>query len=146
MFETLKSFFRPPQQTATIDDDARPLAIAALLVEAARADENYTDIEKGMITAALSSIFGLQDAEALALRKKGEEAQQNADDLHRFTKTAKTLPVGDKRDFLEEMWRIALSDGTRDAYEDALIRRLCGLMHISDIESAKARQRVAAET
>jgi len=145
MFEKLKSIFKTSPKEPEQDIDQLPLAISALLVEAARADQDYTQTEQAIIDHALSSLFSMSPTEATALRAQGEEAQKDAADLHRFTKSAKTLPIEDKKRFMEEMWRIALSDGERNAYEETLIRRLCGLIHISDVESAEARQRVAAQ-
>lgn len=118
-------------------------AVAALLVEAARADDDYADGEKSVIDQSLMETFSLPLAEAQTLRAQGEIAQQDSIDLHRFTKIAKQMSVEEKSAFVENLWRIVLSDGTRDQYEDALIRRLCGLIYFDDRLSGEARQRAA---
>jgi len=120
-------------------------AFAALLVEAARADENYETQEQKIITAVLMKQFEVDKSGATAIRIKGEEAQASAIDLHQFTRTVKTLGEDEKVRFIEGLWRIVLSDDVRDPWEDALIRRVASLIHVTDVQSAKARQRVEAE-
>ncbi len=146
MFDKLLSLFKNDKA-----DDEAPrtpatnLAVAAILVEAARADENYTADEQRIIDATLRDQFDLGDADAEALRAQAEEAQAAAVDLHKFTKVAKEMAEPDKIRLVETLWRIVLSDGARDQYEDALIRRLCGLIYVDDRASGEARQRVEAE-
>lgn len=146
MFDKLLSLFKNDKA-----DDEAPhtpatnLAVAAILVEAARADENYTADEQRIIDATLRDQFDVSDADAETLRAEAEEAQAAAVDLHKFTKVAKEMAEPDKIRLVETLWRIVLSDGARDQYEDALIRRLCGLIYVDDRASGEARQRVEAE-
>jgi len=146
MLSKLKSLFSKsaPADDAPSADDFH-IAIAALLVEAARVDENYDTREQSLIDSALVREFNIDSAAASALRAKAEVLQSQSVDLHRYTKLAKTMPAVDKVRFLESLWRIALSDGNRDPYEDALIRRLCGLIYVSDQESGSARRRIENE-
>lgn len=140
MFERLRRIFAPASSaTAQIADPA--LAVAGLLVEAARADEHYDETEKKLIGAALAAQFGLDAQGAAALLARGEAAQAEAVDLHRFTRVAKTMNAEDKRRLVETLWRVVLSDERRDPHEEALIRRVCGLIYVSDRESGEARQR-----
>lgn len=132
------------------DDDASAQpndlhrAVAALLVEAARADDHYEAREKTIIDSALANLFDLTDAAASALRADGEAAQGDALDIQQFTRVAKQLGAEEKVAFVEKLWEIILSDAVRDPYEDALMRRICGLIYLDDRESGAARARVAA--
>ena len=119
-------------------------AVAALLVEAARADDNYEESEKALIDKALAAKFALSPEEAAALREQGETAQAGATDIQRFTRDAKTLSMEEKVALLERLWEIILSDGALDPFEDTLMRRICGLIYVEDRVSGEARQRVAA--
>lgn len=119
------------------------LAVAALLVEAARADENYTDLERTLIKRALAAQFLLDAEAANALLAAGEAAQAEALDLHRFTRVAKAMATEDKLALVERLWTVILSDGARDPHEDALVRRVCGLIYVSDPESGVARAHAA---
>jgi uncharacterized tellurite resistance protein B-like protein len=140
MLDRLKAMFAREKNPAR-EPGRAPLAVAALLVEAARADETYTDAERSLIEAALAAQFSLDAAGARALREEAEAAQADALDIHRFTRVAKTMDAEEKLALLERLWTIALSDGARDPHEDTLIRRVCGLIYVSDPESAAARKR-----
>ena len=142
LFSHLKGNTAEPQGTASTEEQNR-LAFTALLVEAARADEIYTDKEKALISKLVKQHFGIDDADALALREKAEEAQAEANDLYRFSSTVKNgLTPEEKIQLIEGMWQIILSDEARDPYEDMIVRRLCGLIYLSDQEAQEARRRV----
>jgi len=119
------------------------LAVGALLVEAARADEIYETREKRLIDVALADFFAMSADAAEALRAEAETVQSEAADLHRFTRIAKALSPPDKIRLIEKLWTIVLSDDRRDPHEDAMIRRVCGLIYVSDPDSAGARRRAA---
>lgn len=142
MFKNLFSKKQPAQSET--DGDPMQVAVAALFVEAARADERYEDREKAIIDKSLAGMFSIAADAAAALRETGEKAQSDALDLQRFTKVAKALPPADKIAFVERLWEVVLSDGDRDPYEDTLIRSICGLIYVDDRESGAARVRVEA--
>lgn len=136
-----------PDVPVTPEDAAGDLqrAVAALFVEAARADENYEEGEKALIDKSLAAKFSLSPEEAAALRAKGEEAQSAATDIQRFTRRAKELSKEEKVALIEGLWEVILSDGERDSFEDTLMRRICGLIYVDDRVSGEARQRVEAK-
>lgn len=142
MFGRLKALLagEKPEKRQAVPTE---LAVAALLVEAARADETYTDLERTLIGRALAARFSLDAAATDALLAAGEAAQADALDLHRFTRVAKAMAAQEKLALIEHLWTIILSDGTRDPHEDALVRRVCGLIYVSDPESGAARARAA---
>lgn len=124
--------------------DAGRVAIAALLVEAARSDDVYVDDERAMIDRVLAGRYGLGATEAQALRERGEAAQAEAVDLIRFTRAIKdAVPYEDRVSVIEALWRVIMADDEIDHEESALVRRLCGLLYVSDQDAGLARQRVA---
>ena len=73
---------------------------------------------------------------------KAEEAQAEANDLYGFSRVVKDkLDHAGKCQLIEDMWVIALSDAEKAPYEEMIIRRLVGLIHLEDIDSAAARRR-----
>lgn len=123
-------------------EDAR-LAIASVLVMAARADGNYEDDEAAVIDRALMSRFGLTAAQAKGLREEGEQAEAEAIDIYQFTKAIKeAIPNEDRVAIIEELWRVILSDGVRDPHEDTLMRQMTERLGLSSMDSALARQKV----
>lgn len=119
-----------------------PIAIAALLVEAAVADDNYADTEKALIQRLLVADFAVAVADVAAVMAAAEQRQKDSVDLYRVVRVVKTLPPAGKIKLVESLWRVILSDGERQSDEDALVRRVCGLINVEDIDSGLARQRV----
>jgi uncharacterized tellurite resistance protein B-like protein len=123
-------------------EDAR-LAIASVLVMAARADDHYDDSEQAMIDRALMKRFKLDAAQARGLREDGEAAESEAIDLFQFTRAIKAaIPIEDRVAILEELWTVILADGVRDPHEDSLMRQMADRLGLSDMDSALARRRV----
>lgn len=144
MFDTLRALLRPASPART--DVAPDLAIAALLVDAARADGVYAPAEKAEIDALLRSLLDIPMAEASALRLRAEAAHADAADIVRFTRVIKAaLDEEARRDLMQALWSVVLADGQRDAHEDALMRHLAPLIALHDHDSAAARRRALAE-
>ena len=144
MLDALFARFKSESDAGQPEEDPLELAFAALLVEAARADETYDEREAIIIERSLKQRFSLTDAKAADLRHRAEAVQAEATDIHRFTKIAKAMSRDEKIELLEELWEIVLSDGDRDPYEETLIRQICGLIYIDDQDSGAARKRAMA--
>lgn len=123
-------------------EDAR-LAIASVLVMAARADDQYEDAEAAVIDRVLMTRFKLSADQARGLREEGETAEAEAIDIYQFTKAIKeSIPLEDRVAIVEELWRVILSDGVRDPHEDTLMRQIADRLGLSSMDSALARQKV----
>lgn len=130
---------------AALTRDESRLAVAALLVIAARADDEYKDEERTQIERVLAARYGLDAAAAATLRAAGEEAEKASMDLYRFTSRVKQYIAYEERTaVLEALWRIVLADGVRDTEEDTLMRRVTDLLGLDTRDSVEARQRVQA--
>ncbi len=126
------------------DADAR-VALGALLVRLARADGSYDADEITQIDAVLRARYGLTQAEAVELRGQCEIAETEAPDTVRFTRAIKdAVPYEEREGVIEALWSVVLADGERDEHEDAILRMVAPLLGVSDQDSHKARQRVAA--
>ena len=125
-------------------EDARA-AIAAVLVMAARADGHYDAGEQAMIDRVLAARFDLTPDQTKGLREEGEISEAEAVDLYQFSKAIKqAIPHDDRVAIVEELWRVVLADGVRDPHEDSLMRQIVDRLGLSPMESALARQKVAA--
>ncbi len=143
MIDVLKSLFRP--QGAPRNEVPADVAVAALLVEAARADGSYEAEDGHAVAHLLEDMLDLTTADAKTLRERGEAAQSEAADLVRFTRVVKfALDEAERVALIEGLWRLVLIDHHRDPHEDALLRRLPPLLGITDHDSAAARRRVLA--
>lgn len=145
MIDAFLNVFRGTPNAPEPNSVDERLALAALLVDAARRDDAYEAAEKVVIERILAMEHGLDTEGAKRLRLEAETAQDNAMGLFRFTHTLKeATPFEDRVKIIEYLWQVALADGDRDAVEDNLVRRVCGLLGVSDKDSGLARQRVEA--
>lgn len=144
MFADFLKRLTSPSPAPLTDTDAR-LALAALLVRVARADHDYAPDEIARIDRILSTRYDLSDQDAQTLRAEAETLESEAPDTVRFTRAIKdAVAYEDRLGVIEALWSVVLVDGARDDHEDALLRMVANLLGISDPDSARARQRVAA--
>jgi len=111
-------------------DQKEIIGIAALLVHAAKIDEQYSDHEKILIKGFISSY--LKDNNNDEILKKAEEIESNSNQLLNFTNLIKKNTTEVKSDIIEHLWKIIISDNTIDQYESNLMRRVCGLIYFPD--------------
>ena len=142
MFGSFLKSLLEPQAEPLHDGDAR-LAMTALLVRLARADNEYAAAEIHRITQVIMARYELAEPEAIALRETAETLEQEAPDTVRFTRAIKDrVAYEDRIAVVEALWQVALADGNRDAEEDALLRLVVSLLGVTDVDSASARRRV----
>ncbi len=125
--------------------DQKMLAAAALMVEAARLDGNFDAAERATIEAALARHFGLSDAETQELIEAAAAAQDGTNQLVGFTRAIKhAYPPEERVEIVEMLWEVVYADGELHEYEANLLRRIGGLIYVSDRERGQARKRVLA--
>jgi uncharacterized tellurite resistance protein B-like protein len=125
--------------------DETRVAVAALLVEAARMDDLVGAEEQAAIARLLAARFDLDAAAVDGLVRQAEDRADQAVELFQFTRRLVPSLDEDRRiELVEMLWEVALADGQLDALEDSLIRRIAGLVHVSDQARGAARQRVLA--
>lgn len=123
--------------------EEQSIAAAALLVEAAQLDGNYSEEEAETIRRLLAERFDLSKADAQALLEIASEHQDHAVELHKFTNQIKENFSHEERiELIEMLWEVAYADGVLHDYEANLLRRVGGLIHVPDRERGAARKRV----
>ena len=118
------------------------ILITALLIHAAKIDDNYTDVEKEIIKKALISLNAITANEAEELLKKAEKIEQESNQIVAFTREIKKNSMEFRLKIIEILWKIVYSDGSSDSYESNLIRRVCGLLYISDRDSGMIKLKI----
>ena len=116
------------------------IGICALLVHAAKIDEIYTEHEKDLIKSFIKSY--LKDEEVEDTLKKAEEIEKNSNQLLNFTNIIKKNSIDIKKDIIEHLWKVIISDKTVDQYESNLMRRICGLIYFPDKECAEIKMKL----
>ena len=118
-------------------------ALAVLLIEVARSDDRVERREQGLIERALALRFGLERDAVARLVKAAEEGAIRATDLFHFTRVVvENFTEEERIGVIEMLWEVAYSDGVLTGDEDALIRRVAGLIYVSDRDRGEARRRV----
>lgn len=143
MLNRLKTVFTEPvAETAEPQSDELHIAAAALLVRAAQIDGSMDEGEAQLLRRLVGPHFGLQADAAAILLAEAKIAADEAGDLFQFTKRINAhFGEAHKIMLLELLWQIVLSDGVVDDYEANLMRRVAGLIYITDQQSGAARKK-----
>ena len=103
-------------------------------------DENYTDKEKSIILKALSEISDKKESDLKIVLEEAERKENQSNQILEFTKEVKNSEKNFRLKILEVLWKIIYSDGVSDMYESTLMRRLSGLLYVSDKEAGDIKQ------
>ena len=118
------------------------ILVASLLVHAAKMDENYTDLEKKIIIKALVDLNNVSKEQAEELIKHAEKKEKESNQIIEFTREIKKYSMEYRLKIIEVVWKIVYSDGISDSYETNLIRRICGLLYVSDKDNGIIKNKV----
>ena len=115
--------------------------VCALLIHAAKIDENYTDKEEEIIKKTLNGL-GIEDKNISKTIKEAKIIEENSNQILDFTREVKGLPEHDKIKIVEALWSIIYSNKDADIYETNLMRRLAGLLYIDNKTMGDIKERV----
>ena len=115
--------------------------ICALLIHAAKIDENYTEIENEIIKKTLEEL-GLEKEKISKTIEDAKKIEENSNQILDFTREVKNLPEKDKVKIVEALWSIIYSNKDADIYETNLMRRLAGLLYIDSKTMGDIKERI----
>ena len=115
--------------------------IVSLLIHAAKIDENYTDKEKDLINNFINKFSeeNPQNQTSSKIFEEAEKKEKDSNHILEFTREIKKMDMKIRILVLETLWKIVLSDDKSGIYESNLIRRICGLLYISDKMSGEIK-------
>ena len=113
----------------------------ALLIHAAKIDENYTENEEEIIKKTLLEL-GAKDETISQTIKDAKSIEENSNQILDFTREVKNLPENDKIKIIEALWSIIYSNNEADIYETNLMRRLAGLLYIDSSTMGDIKDRI----
>jgi uncharacterized tellurite resistance protein B-like protein len=117
-------------------------AVAALLIEAARMDSEFDPAERATIARLLADRFTMTPVAAHDLIAEAERIVHESSQMFPFTREiCDRIPHEDRVHIIEMLWKVAYADGVLDPHEDMLLRRIAGLIHVTDRERSLARRR-----
>ena len=118
-------------------DKESVIGITALLVHAANIDEIYSDHEKELVKNFIKSY--LENDNVDEILKKAENLESNSNQLLNFTNIIKQNSMETKKNIIEHLWKVIISDNSVDQYEANLMRRICGLIYFPDKECGEIK-------
>ena len=120
------------------------IKVTALLIHAAKIDENYTNKEEEIIKKTILKI-GAENKNVETILKKGKIIEDNSNQILEFTKEVKNMDNNKKIMIIEALWRIIYSNKESDIYENSLMRRLAGLLYIDDKLIGNIKEKIKKE-
>ncbi|MDA9062996.1 TerB family tellurite resistance protein [Candidatus Pelagibacter sp.] len=137
------SFFKNKEKNI-VNDDKSYCNIAALLIHAAKIDENYEEAEKEIIKKTLIEL-GAKSSGVDSLISDAAIIEENSNQILNFTREIKNSPLSDKIRIIESLWKIIYSNDNADIYETNLMRRLAGLLYIDAKTMGDLKEKVRGE-
>jgi len=120
------------------------IKVAALLIHAAKIDQDYSENEEKIIEKALLEI-GIKTENVQEIINAGKEIESNSNQILDFTKEVKKMDNENKIKIIETLWRIIYSNKEADVYETSLMRRLGGLLYIDNKVMGNIKERIIKE-
>jgi len=139
----ITKLFKKTKKDKEIIDNNSLIKITALLIHAAKIDDNYLQKEREIIVDFLKSMDKGLDAENIL--KQAEKEEDDSNQILKYTQEIKKNTLKFKSMIIKVLWKIILSDNNLDAYESNLMRRICGLLHFPDKSSGEIRLKVLKE-
>ena len=120
------------------------IKVCALLIHAAKIDENFTDHEEGIIKKTLLKLGSTLEDLSQTIRE-AKIIEENSNQILNFTREVKNLPQDSKIKIIEALWSIIYSDKNIDIYEDNLMRRLAGLLYVDSKTMGDIKNKIKKE-
>ena len=134
-------FFKKSKDKSDNDDLTK---VAALLIYAAKIDENYSQKEQEIIKKTLMEI-GANNENLEKIINNAQKIEENSNQILDFTKQIKIMSNKNKIKIIETLWRIVYSNEVADIYETSLMRRLAGLLYIDSKTMGDIKKRIKKE-
>ena len=131
-------FFKENKNKNEIDDLSK---VAALLIHAAKIDQNFTEKEEKIIELAILKI-GANNQNIKIIIEKGKTIENDSNQILEFTREVKKMSEKKKIDMIEALWKIIYSNKSADDYESNLMRRISGLLYIDDKLVGEIKEKV----
>ena len=143
MFNKLKSIFDKKIEEENEQFDTVQIAISTLMIQTAVYDGVFDEQEKSKILELIKKYFNFSEDQKLSLFKIAMKVNDDSNDMQQFTRTLNdNLSEEEKLNIIEMLWRIIISDGHIDDYENTLIRKISGLLYISDRDVGQIKKKL----
>ena len=146
MFDKLKSIFDKKIEEESEQFDTIQIAISTLMIQTAVYDGIFDEQEKSKILELIKKYFNFNEDQKLALFKIAIKVNDDSNDMQQFTRVLNdNLSEEEKLNIIEMLWKIIISDGHIDDYENTLIRKISGLLYISDRDVGQIKKELITQ-
>mgnify|MGYP000721168478 FL=1 len=146
MFNKLKSIFDKKIEEENEQFDTVQIAISTLMIQTAVYDGVFDEQEKSEILELIKKYFNFNEDQKLSLFKIAMKVNDDSSDMQQFTRVLNdNLSEEEKLNIIEMLWKIIISDGHIDDYENALIRKISGLLYISDRDVGQIKKKLITQ-
>ena len=139
------NFLNKTKNSASENKSDDLIKIIALMIHAARIDENYTEVEKKIIFDFVTDFSKKPKQEVLNIINISEQNEKNSNQILDYTKSVKKMDLNLKTLVIKTLWKIILSDNKSGQYENNLMRRICGLLYMPDKLSGEIKLKIIEE-
>ena len=124
------------------ENEDKMILTCCIFIHAAKMDQNFSQNEKKIIIKALNNLFNKDEAFCNTILIKAEKKEEDSNQILYFTKKIKSFDKAFRLKVIKVLWEIIYSDNVSDMYESNLMRRLSGLLYISDKESGEIKKEI----
>ena len=143
MFDQLKKVFDKKIIEENEEFNTLQIAISTLMIQTAVYDGVFDEQEKSKILELIKNYFNFDENQKIQLFAVAMKANDESNDMQQFTRTLNdTLSEEEKLIIIEMLWKIIISDGRIDDYENALIRKISGLLYIDDRKVGEIKKKL----
>ncbi|MEH6344465.1 MAG: TerB family tellurite resistance protein [Bermanella sp.] len=147
MFKRVLDWFKDEQQTEKSDANSPSRAAAALLLEVAFSDNDFSDTERAAMPNLLHQHTQLSLKECEELIEIAQQDVDHALSLHQFTHYLnEQFSLDQKLDLCTTLWKVAFADQYIDKYEDNMIRKIADLLHLRHSEFMQCKHKARAQS
>ena len=146
MFDKLKNIFNKKIEEENGQFDTIQIAISTLMIQTAAYDGVFDEQEKSEILELIRKYFKFNEDQKLSLFKIAMKVNDDSNDMQQFTRVLNdNLSEEEKLNIIEMLWKVIISDGRIDDYENALIRKISGLLYISDRDVGQIKKKLVTQ-
>ena len=144
MLDKFKTLLSDKKEVSEQKFEASQLAVASLMITTALHDGEFDEIEKDEILKLLGNYYDLNMDKLNKLFEASYKLVDNANDIHQFTSKINSLINDEEKIMIIEMiWKIVIADGRIDDYENALVRKISGLLYIDDFKVGEIKKKLS---
>ena len=144
MLEKFRTLLSDKKEVQEDEFESSQLAVASLMVTTALHDGEFDEIEKDEILKLLGNFYELNNDKLNKLFETSFKLVDNASDIHQFTSKINSFLTDEEKIVIIEMiWKIVIADGRIDDYENALVRKISGLLYIDDFKVGEIKKKLS---